>query len=79
MADVQFKNEHELTKRACKMRRLKAKGHNSDYLVRLRDLNSGIECTGQIVTDQTTDQMPSENFNMKSMMGPITIEDEQCL
>jgi hypothetical protein len=78
-ADVQFKNEHEITESARKMRSLKYKGHISDYLVKLRDLNRRVECTGQIFRDQITDQMPSEIVDMMYTMGPIPMEDEEFL
>jgi hypothetical protein len=50
-ADVQFKNEHEITESAQKMRSLKYMGHISDYLVKLRDLNRRVKSTGQIFRD----------------------------
>jgi hypothetical protein len=61
------------------MRSLKYKGHISDYLVKLRDLNRRVECTGQIFRDQITDQMPSEIVDMMYTMGPIPMEDEEFL
>jgi hypothetical protein len=61
------------------MRSLKYKGHISDYLVKLRDLNRRVECTGQKFMDQITDQICEEIVDMMYTIGPIPVEEEEFL
>jgi hypothetical protein len=78
-AETQFKNEHEITESARKLRELKYKGHFSDYLVKLKDLNRKLESAGQVFRDQGQSQMPSEIVDMMYTIGPIPTEDEEFL
>jgi hypothetical protein len=61
------------------MRSLKYKGHISDYLIKLPDLNRRVEWAGQIFRAQITDQMPSKIVNMMYTIGPIPMEDKAYL
>jgi hypothetical protein len=77
--ETQFKNEHEITESALKLRGLKYKGHISDYLVKLKDLNRKVESAGEVFRDQVKSQMPSEIVDMMYTIGPIPLEDEEFL
>jgi hypothetical protein len=78
-AETQFNNEHEITESARKLRDLKYKGHVSDYLVKLKDLNRKVESAGQVFRDQVKSQMRSEIVNMMYTIGPILMEDKEFL
>jgi hypothetical protein len=61
------------------VRCLNYKADISEYRVNLRDLNRGVECTGQIFRDQITDQMPPEIMDMMYTIRPIPMEDKEFL
>jgi hypothetical protein len=48
---MQFKNKYEITESVGKLTELKYKGHISDYLVKLKDLNRRVESAGQLLQD----------------------------
>jgi hypothetical protein len=78
-AETQFKSEHEITEIARKLRELKYKGHISDYLVKLKDLNRKVEVVVQVCWDQVKSQMPSEIVDMIYTIGPNPMEDAEFL
>jgi hypothetical protein len=78
-AEMQFNNGHEITESAQKLRELNYKGHISDYLVKLNDLNRKVESTGQVCRVQVKLQMPSEIVDMMYIIGPIPMEDQEFL
>jgi hypothetical protein len=78
-ADAQFKNEHEIAENCRKMRELRYKGHSSDYLVKLQDLNRQVGSAGQVFRDQVKSQMLSEIVDIIYTMGPLPMEDDEFL
>jgi hypothetical protein len=78
-AETQLKNEHKITVSGRKLRELKYKGHISDYLVKLKDLNGNVESAGQVFRDQVKSQMPSEIVDIMYTISPIPMEDKEFL
>jgi hypothetical protein len=78
-ADGQFHNKYETTENARKIRELKYKGHISDYLVKLRDLNCQVGSVGPVVRDKVKSQMPSDIIDMMYSIGPLPMDDNEFL
>jgi hypothetical protein len=76
---IQFQNIYEITESARKISSLNYKGHISKYLMKLGDLTRSVKCTGQIFRNQITDQIPSKILDMRYMIGPIPMQEEQFI
>jgi hypothetical protein len=73
------KNKHEITESARQLSELKYKGHISDYLVKLKDLNHKVESARQVFLYEVKSQIPSEIVDMMYTIGPFPIEDKEFL